>query len=421
MRLFAYLPAAFHPRIRSALVICFGVGVTADAVADLPDVEAIDVVDVSRDILEMSDVVYGDGPRHPLRDRRVSTHVEDGRFFLQQTPKRYDLITGEPPPPKIAGVAPLYTREYFGLLHDRLNPGGLATYWLSTSELRSADALAIIRAFCDVFDDCSLWYGFASQWILMGSRGGVAPVSARQFSRLWRTPRTRDELVRIAVDTSEQLPAQFMADAATLKGVAGGTLPLVDDHPRRLSPERRAAPTESLFAWLVDVEQSRRRLASSAWIARVLPKEVIAASGPLFRERGMLDEALFPYLRRADYSYWSDVAVLLRRPGRVTWKTWLLGGDPRKSDIAREMDPADPAVAEQLVIEALATGRRPDARLMTRERFAALTPKGQVFTALGHCVAGERARARLLIEWIPPTRRGEEPYRGFLAWARAGC
>ena len=420
MRLFAYLPAAFHPRIESALVICFGVGVTASAVADLPDVKTIDIVDVSRDILVMSDIAYPDKQRHPLRDPRVAVHLEDGRFFLQQTARRFDLITGEPPPPKIAGVASLYTREYFQLLHDRLNPGGLATYWLTTSELWATDAMAIIRAFCDVFDDCSLWYGMSTQWVLLGSRGGIAPLSEQQFSRLWSAPRTRDELRRSALETPEQMLAQFMADAAVLKGMTAAALPLVDNYPRRLSPERREQQSETLFAWLMQAERSRERFEASRWLAGLLPQPLLARSGGLFRERGMLDEALFPFMRGPDYSYWDDVAALLRRPGRATWKAWLLDSNPRKLEIARTKDPAAPAVSEQLAIEALATGR-PPAGAMTRERFAALTPKGQVATVLGHCVAGERSRARSLMAWIPQERRGEAPYRDFLAWASRGC
>src|SRR4051812_12818260 len=177
MKLFAYLPAALHPRIERVLLICFGVGSTASALTDLPDVKAIDVVDVSRDILEMSDVVHPDPARHPLRDSRVSVHIEDGRFFLQQTAQRYDLITGEPPPPRMAGVASLYTREYFELVKDRLNAGGMTTYWLPAHLLLESEALSIIRAFCDAFEDCSLWSGLNLDWTLVGSRGGLAPVS----------------------------------------------------------------------------------------------------------------------------------------------------------------------------------------------------------------------------------------------------
>ena len=35
---------------------------------------------------------------------RVRVHVEDGRFFLQASRERYDLITSEPPPPRAARV-----------------------------------------------------------------------------------------------------------------------------------------------------------------------------------------------------------------------------------------------------------------------------------------------------------------------------
>jgi spermidine synthase len=421
MKLFAYLPAAFHPRIERVLVICFGVGATASAVADLPDVKAIDIVDVSRDILEMSDIVYPDARQHPLRDPRVSVRIEDGRFFLQQTRQRYDLITGEPPPPKIAGVVSLYTREYFQLLRERLNPGGLATYWLSTNELDAADALAIIRAFCDVFDDCSLWSGIGSQWMLMGSRDAIAPVSAESFSRLWKLPRTRDQLRQIAIDTPEHLLAQFMADAPVLKHAAALALPLVDDHPRRLSPVRRAEPFEALFVWLMRDDRSRERFESSRWLSAILPGALIARSAPLFRERGMLDEGLYPQMRRPGYSYWDDVALLLNRPDRLAWKGWMLGSEARKLEIARTKDPADPAVAEQLTVDALVMRRRPEKAMLAQERFLAMTPKGQVFTVLRYCLAGEQARARSLMAWIPEQRRAEGLYRGFFGWAAGGC
>ena len=51
-------PAAY------VLVICYGVGVTAGAARDLPDVETIDVVDTSREVVAMSDELY-----RPMRTR----------------------------------------------------------------------------------------------------------------------------------------------------------------------------------------------------------------------------------------------------------------------------------------------------------------------------------------------------------------
>ena len=104
------------------------------------------------------------------RDPRVRVHVEDGRHFLQTTTRRFDLITGEPPPPKIAGVVNLYTREYFQLIYERLEAGGVNTYWLPVHSMTETDAKAILRAYCDVFTDCSLWGGWGLNWMLVGSR-----------------------------------------------------------------------------------------------------------------------------------------------------------------------------------------------------------------------------------------------------------
>ena len=49
-----------------------------------------------------------------LHDRKVSVFINDGRQHLQMTPPAtYDLITLEPPPIAHAGVAALYSREFY--------------------------------------------------------------------------------------------------------------------------------------------------------------------------------------------------------------------------------------------------------------------------------------------------------------------
>ena len=73
------------------------------------------------------------------------------RFFLQAIPERYDIITGEPPPLKIAGTVNLYTQQFFELMHNRLKDGGIATFWLPISELTTNESKAILRAFHNVF------------------------------------------------------------------------------------------------------------------------------------------------------------------------------------------------------------------------------------------------------------------------------
>src|SRR5256886_536550 len=113
MRLFAYLPMALHPQPQDALLIAFGCGVTADALTHDVDLKHIDMVDISREAFDLADDYRGAGYSNSLRDHRVFAIVQDGRFFLQATPQRYDVITAEPPPPKVLASVNPYTDQSF--------------------------------------------------------------------------------------------------------------------------------------------------------------------------------------------------------------------------------------------------------------------------------------------------------------------
>ena len=283
MKLFVYLPMALNPDAKKALLISYGVGSTAKALTNTAGLESIDVVDISRDVLEMNEIVYPGEGELPLDDPRVEVHVEDGRYFLQTTEKRFDLITGEPPPPKMAGIVTLYTREYFSLAYDRLNEGGIVSYWLPVHSLSPGDSRSIIRAFCDVFEDCTLWGGSAFDWILLGTRNATAPRSAKRFVQQWADPVVGPDLAAIGVERPEQLGALFMAGPDDLEEIAGDALPLTDDHPKRLSDETfdLAAGVQSYVPWM-DKTNTRLRFEQSPWIREFWPQELRSATPVYF-------------------------------------------------------------------------------------------------------------------------------------------
>jgi spermidine synthase len=292
-KLYVYWPVALRPDPKQALVISYGVGSTAKALVDTRSLEHIDVVDISRAILDLSEIIYPDPADHPLRDPRVQVHIEDGRFFLQTSERRYDLITGEPPPPKNAGVVNLYTREYFQLIHDRLTEGGITTYWLPVHNTLESDTRAIIRAFCDVFEDCSLWSGQNLDWMLVGSRAARWTRSEDSFEKLWGDPALAPELEAVGLERPEQLGALFMADAAQLRALIGDAAPLVDDRPKRLG-NRLHSPREArrTFRDWLDAEQNRERFIASEFIERAWPPKLRERSIAYFETQGVVDRSL---------------------------------------------------------------------------------------------------------------------------------
>src|SRR4029450_6349174 len=105
MGLYAWWPVAVHPAPRTALLISYGLGTTARALVGTRELERVDVVAVPRHGRRLSPLAHDTPASNPLADTRVHVHVEDGRFFLLTTPARYDIVTAEPPPPRVAGTA----------------------------------------------------------------------------------------------------------------------------------------------------------------------------------------------------------------------------------------------------------------------------------------------------------------------------
>ena len=292
MSLYAWWPAIVHPDLRRALLISYGVGVTARALTCLPGLERIDVVDLSRDVLEMSPIVQTTLP-DPLSDPRVRVHVEDGRQYLQTTGARYDLITGEPPPPHAAGVVNLYTREYFDLMRSRLAPGGVVTYWLPVNQLLARDTQAVVGAFCGAFPDCSLWGGSGFDWMLVGTRGLSGRAPEDRFRRPFADPLTRAAMADVGLEVPEQLGALFIGDAAYLRDLVGAQPPLVDDFPHRIMADASQQPSSvprAFYRDVMDAGAARGRFETSGFIGGLWPVALRERSLAYFEWQNRIDE-----------------------------------------------------------------------------------------------------------------------------------
>jgi hypothetical protein len=346
-----------NPEARDALLISYGIGSTAKALSDSAGLARIDVVDLSREILEMSDVAYPDPAEHPLRDPRVHVTVEDGRYFLQTAKRRWDLITSEPPAPKHAGVVNLYTREYFQLIHDRLREGGVNTYWLPVHLLTWRDTQAIVRAYCEAFPNCSLWGGMAWSWMLAGIREPARAPSEAEFARQWQDGEVAREMETLGLERPEQLAALFMLDAAGLARLAEDAPPLTDDRPKRLGNDLPGPDDFARYAELMRPERTLPAFRDSDFVARLLPGALRERALPYFEFQAMLERSW------AAPSGQQELAERLARVHRIQTATplrtlalWNLGsrgdGQTTLKRADRALADRDFAAAEALYTEA---------------------------------------------------------------------
>ncbi|MDP9097690.1 MAG: hypothetical protein M3N48_01665 [Verrucomicrobiota bacterium] len=286
MRMFAYLPLALRPESENALLIGYGVGVTADAFKRNARLKHLDIVDISREVFELADFYTGPGYSNPLRDPRVTTFVQDGRFFLQTCPARYDIITGEPPPLKTAGTVNLYTQQFFSLMKGRLKDGGIASFWLPLYQLTPRETKAILRAFRNVFPNASLWATSDLEWIMIGIKPPLRKPDEEVAHRLWTDPTTGPDLVRSGLEVPEQMAATFVMDAEGIDRLTQGVEPLDDFYPKRLTdaPADPNAAYQLGYSYL-EASGALQRFFTSALIHDLWPNEQKELLEPLFSIR----------------------------------------------------------------------------------------------------------------------------------------
>ena len=163
-----------------------------------PSVTRIEVADLSRHVLEHS-AYFSDVNHDVLRDPRVTVYVNDGRHHLRMASDRtYDLITLEPPPIVHAGVAALYSREFYALARTRLSPNGLITQWLPAFGVPQAIIVSMTRAFLDVFPNAVVLSGAGANLLLLGGDGPTVEMDLRQLARaLEARPAVQADLARL--------------------------------------------------------------------------------------------------------------------------------------------------------------------------------------------------------------------------------
>ncbi len=232
MRALAHIPLLAMDHPESVLVIGFGVGNTTHAATLHPTVRRVEVADLSRDILASAGY-FGDVNHDVLHDARVAVYVNDGRQHLQmQPPGSYDLITLEPPPIGYAGVAALYSTEFYALARTRLKPGGYISQWLPAYQVPGATTLAMIRAFIDVFPQAVLLSGAEAELLLIGANDSRIDVDpALLAAALARALAVKSDLQRLDLGSPREIVGAFVGSARKLAEATRDAAPASDDRP----------------------------------------------------------------------------------------------------------------------------------------------------------------------------------------------
>ena len=293
MRLLAHLPLLAMDDPRRALVICFGVGNTAHA-ASLHPLERLDIAELSADVL--ADARWFSFANHDvLQDPRVAVYVDDGRHVLQRfPPATWDLVTLEPPPIAHAGVASLYTTEFYDTVRAKLRPDGWITQWLPAYQVPSATVQSLVRAFVEVFPNAVLLVGDGKELMLAGSpKPGALTLNVGKIAeKLASNPRVAADLAALGVGDPRDLVSLFAAAAETLHAATAGSRPMTDDWPIAESSQVSHVAATSLPSALFAPERWTEFAPQSAGDPRI--EAQVAANALRWRAEDFLRYSTLP-------------------------------------------------------------------------------------------------------------------------------
>ena len=227
-KLLAHLPLLLHPDPHDVCIIGLGSGVTLGA-ALRHRIDRADVVEISPEVVEASSF-FADDNGHALEDPRTRLILGDGRSHLQLSAEQYDVIISQPSNPWMAGVAALFTREFFLAARERLTPGGIFCQWAHTYEIADADLRSIAATFMNVFPNGTLWLVGEADVLFIGSNDPRGP-SLDNLSLPWRPPGVATDLARVSVFDPFSLLSLYAAGPQQVQGYGRGAFVQTDDRP----------------------------------------------------------------------------------------------------------------------------------------------------------------------------------------------
>ena len=363
-------------------------------------ITAVDVIELSPEVVAAS-WHFAVENRRALDDPRTRLIVGDGRSHLLLSRRHYDVIVSEPSNPWIAGVATLFTREFFAAARDRLAPGGVLCQWANAYNIGAEDLRAIVATFLEVFPGGAAWLVGEHDVLLVGALAPAGAATIDMSQRLeaiaanWQRPGVAADFASVAAGEPLSVQSLYVGGPVELTGYAAGAPVFADDRitleftaPREIHRRSGSQNGAALRALVGDdggpeaLVRARRAGGAAGWRNRgrmFARSDVHPRAYDDFRKALTLDpddEAALAGLVRA--------AVLLRRgDDAVSWletvmtaradttayavaRSKLLASAGRPTDAltaahaAVTLAPGDAAALEQLASILADAGRLPD-------------------------------------------------------------
>jgi predicted membrane-bound spermidine synthase len=241
------LGALLHKGAKTSLVIGLGTGSTAGWLGIVPGMERVDAVELERGVLEVARQCAAVN-QNVLANPRVRVLIGDAREVLLTSPERYDLIFSEPSNPYRAGIASLFTRDFYLAAAQRLAPGGVFIQWVQAYEISAEAVRTAYATLGSAFPYVESWRTHRDL-LLIATREPLPHDAAELRRRVAQEPYRSALSSAWRVAGAEGLLAHFVAAPAFTRAVqeAHGPALNTDDQNRLEFGFARAVGRHDLF------------------------------------------------------------------------------------------------------------------------------------------------------------------------------
>lgn len=205
--------ALLHPgQPKRGLIVGLGTGSSAGWLAEVPGMD-VDVVELERAVEEVA-LKCAPLSRWSRGKPHAALTIADAREFVLAAPQKYDVVMAEPSNPYRAGVASLFTVEYYRALADKMADDALFAQWVQAYEIDANTLRTVYATVSEVFPWVESWEVGQGDLILLASKQPLSHDLEQLRRRIQQEPYKTALFGTWRADTVESVLAHCAAGPA---------------------------------------------------------------------------------------------------------------------------------------------------------------------------------------------------------------
>jgi len=232
IKLSAHLPALLAKGRKEVLVIGLGTGVTAGELTLYPDIEHIDVAEISPAVIKalphFKDSTYAVHENPKLR-----ILAGDAFRILGRSEKKWDIVITEPSNPWVTGVDLLFTREFYKMVKTHLTGDGIFLQWVQSYASSQNMLGMILNTVHQEFPQSRVFWSTEGDLLVLATRAPLTPQDVKRAEAvLGKNDRVRDSLGIINLKSLDSLLLREIWTPSYVQKVYSGFDIQTMDQPR---------------------------------------------------------------------------------------------------------------------------------------------------------------------------------------------